>query len=154
MLMKLISLLQKKPTDKTIRIWRILFWMFYIWIMYYNLFYLTWKWISDTYFFWQLTLSKDQVEILKYFFTSIWIVPIFIWITNICLLPKKYIRYVQILFGIFLFYIASSINASPNLDFDVIIWLMWVVPLIAWITWKCITSKCMKYKEKITKIRV
>jgi hypothetical protein len=35
-----------------------------------------------------------------------------------------------------------------------LIWLMWVLPLIAWITGKCITSKCLKYKEKITKIRV
>jgi hypothetical protein len=31
---------------------------------------------------------------------------------------------------------------------------MAILPLIAWITGKCITSNCMKFAEKITKIRV
>lgn len=153
-MLKIINFLKKRPSDKVIRIWRIVFWLVYIWIMYYNLFYLTWKGISDTYFFWQVKLTQDQVEILKYFFTSIWVVPVFMGIVNICLLKKKYMQIIQILFGLFLFYIASSINSSPSLDFDTIIWIMWILPILAWITWKCITSNCLKYKEKITKIRV
>jgi hypothetical protein len=31
---------------------------------------------------------------------------------------------------------------------------MALLPLFAWITGKCITSKCMKFGEKVTKIRV
>jgi hypothetical protein len=31
---------------------------------------------------------------------------------------------------------------------------MGLLPLFAGITGKCITSKCLKYREKITKIRV
>ena len=65
-------------------------------------------------------------------------------------------RIIQIIFWIVLFYISWMIVPSPEavLDVDFLIWLMWILPLLAWITWKCITSNCLKYKEKITKIRV
>lgn len=76
------------------------------------------------------------------------------WVTNICLLKKKYMRIVQILFGIILFYVSSIIVDWPSLDVDSLIAIMWIFPLIAWITWKCITSNCMRFNEKITKIRI
>ena len=76
------------------------------------------------------------------------------WATNICLLKKKYMRIVQIIFSIILFYISSIIIEGPQLDIDSLIAFMWIFPLIAWITWKCITSNCMKFAEKVTKIRV
>jgi len=151
--MWLVKLIQKRPSDKTIKIWRILFWVIYIWVMYYNLI-IIWKSIDSEYLFWNLVLTIEQTEITKYIMTFIWIVPILIWATNICLLKKKYMKILQILFWFLLFYIAWSITESPKLDFDVLIWFMWFLPLIAWITWKCITSNCLKYKEKITKIRV
>lgn len=148
-----IKFLQKRPTDKTILIWRIVFWSLYIWIMYYNLIILN-KWIDNEYLFWYLLLDDIYVNIVKYIMISIWIIPIIMWITNICLFKKKYVRIIQIIFWIILFYIASSLKESPTLDYDMIIWFMWLLPLIAWITWKCITTKCMKYKETITKIRI
>jgi uncharacterized membrane protein len=45
---------------------------------------------------------------------------------NICLLKKKYIRIVQIIFGIVLFYIADQVlPADPDaLDVDVLIGFM------------------------------
>ncbi len=152
-LMDFVKIMQKRPTDKTILFWRIGFWLFYIFLMYYNLITLG-KNIDNEYFFWLLQVSQENIIITKYVMISIWIIPVLMWITNICLLPKKYIRIVQIIFGIVLFYIAWSIKDSPDLDFDIIIGFMWLLPLIAWITWKCITTKCMKYMEKITKIRV
>lgn len=149
----IIKFLQKRPSDNTILFWRIAFWVLYTAIMWYNLIYLN-KDIDSVYFFWFLELSIEQVLITKYIFTWLWIIPIFMWVTNICLLKKKYLKMLQIFFAIVLFYIAWSIKDSATLDFDIIIWLMWLLPLFAWITGKCITTKCLKYKEKITKIRV
>ncbi len=152
-MMWFIKFIQKRPSDKTILGGRILFWLLYIWVMYYNLIYLN-KWIDSIYLFGLVELSIEQTEILKYVFTGIWIVPVFMGLTNICLLKKKYMRIIQVIFWIMLFYIAGSIEESANLDFDVLIWFMGLLPLFAGITGKCITSKCLKYREKITKIRV
>ncbi len=152
-MMWLIKFIQKRPSDKTILSGRILFWLLYIWVMYYNLIYLN-KGIDSEYFFGTLVLDAQWIEIAKYIMTGIWIVPVFMWLTNICLLKKKYMRIIQVVFWIVLFYIAGSIEESANLDFDVLIWFMGILPLFAGITGKCITSKCLKYREKITKIRV
>ncbi len=152
-MMWLIKFIQKRPSDKTILSGRILFWLLYIWVMYYNLIYLN-KGIDSEYFFGTLVLDAQWIEIAKYIMTGIWIVPVFMWLINICLLKKKYMRIVQVVFWIVLFYIAGSIEESANLDFDVLIWFMGILPLFAGITGKCITSKCLKYREKITKIRV
>jgi hypothetical protein len=160
--MKLAAFMQKKPTDKTIISWRIIFGIIYIFLMWYNLIYL-WKPIDDVYlnfsFFWWelfpwLKMNWQEILIFKYILTWIWIIPILMWIFNICLFKKKYVRIIQIIFWIFLFYIAWIIKDSPTLDFDFIIWFMWLLPLIAWITGKCITTKCQKFWEKIIKIRV
>ena len=63
-------------------------------------------------------------------------------------------RIIQIVFWILLFYVSSIIVGGPSLDVESLIAFMWLFPLIAWITWKCITSNCMRYAEKVTKIRV
>ncbi|MDD5770315.1 MAG: DUF2892 domain-containing protein [Candidatus Gracilibacteria bacterium] len=152
-MMGLIKFLQKRPSDKTILIGRIIFGLIYILVMYYNLFILG-KGIDNEYLFGSIVLNENNTNILKYIITFIGIVPLIMGITNICLLKKKYLRIVQIIFGILLFYIASSIKTSPSLDFDTLIGFMGLFPLIAGITGKCITTKCLKYKEVITKIRV
>lgn len=152
-MMWLIKFIQKRPTDKTILVGRIIFWLLYTGVMYYNLIYLG-KGIDNEYFFGALVLEENGILIAKYITTAIGLVPIIMGATNICMLKKKYMRIIQVIFAFVLFYIAGSITDSPNLDFDVLIWLMWVLPLVAGITGKCITSKCLKYKEKITKIRV
>lgn len=150
-MMWLINLLKKRPTDKTIRIWRVLFWSILISALYYNLIFLD-KAI-DTEYFWQEVLEK-WITIWKYIMISLWIIPLIMWATNICVLKSKYLRIAQIFFAIVLFYISASIVESPDLDIDVLIWFMWIFPLFAWITWKCITKKCLRHWEKITKIRV
>lgn len=152
-MMWIVNFIQKRPSDKTILIARIIFGLLYIWVMYYNLIVLN-KWIDNLYLFWNVELSIEQVKIAKYIMISIWIIPVLMWITNICIHKKKYVKIIQIMFWFILFYIAGSIEENPNLDFDVLIWFMWIFPLIGWITWKCITTKCLKYKEKLTKIRV
>ena len=148
-----VKFMQKRPSDITIRLGRIIFGLILVWALYYNLI-IQWDNI-DKNFFW-VDIDSKIVEYIKYFFVWIWIIPILMWLFNLCLLKKKYVRIIQIIFGIMLFYIANQIlPLNPDdLDVDVLIWFLWILPLIAWITWKCITTKCLKYKEKITKIRV
>lgn len=153
-MMWIVKFIQKRPTDKTIKIWRIIFGLVLISALSYGLLYQNMT-IDNSYFFWLVVLSETWIEILKYIMISIWLVPIIMWAFDICLLKKKYIKIVQIIFWFMLFYIAWSINNdSPKIWIDFLIWIMWVLPVIAWITWKCITKKCLKYREKITKIRV
>ncbi len=147
----LITFLQKRPSDSTIRTWRIWFWLLYILAMYYNLIYLNKS--LETIFFW-IDISESRIQLIKYIFTFLWIIPLIMWITNICLLKSKYMRIIQIIFWIILFYISWKIVGSQTMDIDTLVLLMWFLPLFAWISWKCITTKCLKYKEKITKVRV
>jgi hypothetical protein len=153
-----IKLLQKRPSDLTIRVIRVIFGLILIFTLYYNLIIQGDK--IDNNFFW-IDLNSQIVEYITYFFIWVWIMPIIMWITNKCFLKKKYMRIIQGLFGLLLFYIANQIiviepvdTDKLNLDFDILIWFMGILPLIAWITGKSITTSCMKFNEKITKIRV
>ena len=143
--------MQKRPSDNTIRISRILFGLILIWSLYYNLIYQGGE--IETNFF-RIDVNQAYIIYIKYFFVALWLFPVFMWISNMCLLKKKHMRFAQWGFGILLFYISSKIVEWPTLDVDSLIAVMWIIPLLAWITWKCITSSCMRYKEKITKIRV
>ena len=147
----IVKILQKRPSDTTIRISRIIFWLIILLAWYYNLIYQGDQ--IQTSLFWQETSNNTRLYI-KYIIIAMWIIPLFMWISNCCLLKKKYIRIIQIIFSIILFYISSIITESASLDFDSLLAFMWIFPLIWWITWKCITTKCLKYKEVIKKIRV
>ena len=151
-----IKLLQKRPSDLTIRLGRIIFGSLLVWSLYYNLIYnVSGLDTIDKNFFW-VDLNTGTLEYVKYFFIGVWVVPIIMGSTNICLLKKKYVRIIQVIFWILLFYIANQVIPFDvdALDVDVLIWFMWVLPLVAWITGKCITTGCMKYMEKITKVRI
>ncbi|MDD3302007.1 MAG: DUF2892 domain-containing protein [Candidatus Gracilibacteria bacterium] len=150
-MMGLINLLRKRPSDKTILISRIVFGLLLSGSLYYNLISLG-KGL-DPNFFW-VDVSESTVTIIKYVFISLGLVPILLGVTNLCLFKSKYVRIIQIVFGVVLFYISHKIQESPTLDIDVLIGLMGLFPLIAGITGKCITSKCLKYGQKIEKIRV
>lgn len=150
-MMWLIELLKKRPSDNTIRISRILFGLIYSWALYYNL--IMQNDAIETNFFWQ-ELSENWIIYMKYIIIALWLIPIIMWLTNICLLKSLYMRIVQIIFWIILFYISWKIVEWPILDVDTLIWFMWLLPLLAWITWKCITTKCLRFWQKVTKVRV
>ena len=150
-MMWFIAFMQKRPSDMTIRIGRIIFGLILITSLYYNLI-IQWDAIQSNLF--RQDVSETNLEYIKYILIALWIIPVVMWTTKICLLKKKYMRIIQIIFWILLFYVSSIIVEGPSLDVDSLIMLMWFFPLIAWITWKCITSNCTKYAEKITKIRV
>jgi len=153
MIWSLVKIFQKRPSDKAILISRVIFWLLLSLSAYYSLIY-SWREINTTLFFGLVNLSDSWVNIVKYIIVAMWLVPLIMWATNICLLKSKYMRYLQIFFWIALFYIAWIIKSSPTLWVDTLYWVMWIFPLFAWITWKCITSKCLRYKQKITKIRI
>lgn len=143
--------MRKRPSDKMILLSRILFGLLLSGSLYYNLIFLE-KWLDTNYF--RVEVSEATVDYIKYFFIALWVVPLLLGVTNMCMFKSKIVRIIQIVFWITLFYISAKIQESPTLDIDVLIWFMWLFPLFAWITWKCITTKCMKYGEKIQKIRV
>ena len=151
-MMWLIKFLQKRPTDKTIRTIRIVFWLVLIISTYYSFIY-TWNGEIQDALFWQ-DLWESWKNIVTYIIVSLWFFPLFMWITNICLLKSIYIRIAQIVFSIVLFYMASITEPSADLWIDTLMWLMAIIPLVWWITWKFITKSCLRYWEKITKIRV
>ncbi|MDD3794246.1 MAG: hypothetical protein PHI37_05505 [Candidatus Gracilibacteria bacterium] len=148
-----IKFLQKRPSDKTIIIGRILFGVIYMSAMYYNFFVQENPNTFENVFFWQ-EVSEQTLNYISYFIIGIGIVPIIMGATNICVAKKSIMRIVQIIFGISLFYISSKIVEGPDLDIDALVFFMAFLPFFAGITGKCITSKCMKYGEKVTKIRV
>jgi len=147
----LVKLLQKRPTDISIRLFRIVFWSIISISVYYSLIYTWWNLEDDI--FW-LPLNEESKLYLKYFYVSLWIFPIIIWLTNLCLLKTKYMRIFQIIYAWLIFIASENIASTDSLWVDTLLIFMWFIPLIAWVTWKCITSKCLKYKEVITKIRV
>lgn len=148
-----IKFVQKRPTDTTIMVVRMLLWMLLIWSLYYNLI-IQWD-ALETNFFW-MEVPEAYIDYIKYIFIWIWIIPLVIWLFNLCLLRKKWKKILQISLWVILFYISSKIVPSdPNkLDVDSLVAFLWFIPLFSWITWKCITTKCLKFWEKITKIRV
>ena len=149
--MQIIQFLQKRPSDKAIRSFRIIFGLLIIIAWYYNLI-IQWDALEST-LMWQ-EISSNMSIAIKYTIIALWIGPVLMWITNTCFLKKKYMRLLQIFFAILLFYASSAIKDSADLEIDTLIWFMWIIPLFAWITWKCIPSYCMRYWEKIKKIRV
>lgn len=152
----LLKTLQKRPSDNTIKIARIIFGLILSLSLYYNFFYQAETNIIETeLLFGLINLTDSSINYVMYGFTALWIIPILMWIcTKMCIAKKKYVRYIQIFFAIVLFYLSSIIVETASLDVDSLITLMAFFPLIAGITGKCITSNCMKYGEEIKKIRV
>lgn len=150
-MLEFLKILTKRPNDKTIRTISILFGLILSWSIYYNLIYQGDS--IDNKIFWT-SLNEQQIMYLKYSILWLWLFPIIKWVLNSCFFKSKYQRILQILFWIILFFISSIIVENPNLDIDVLLLVMWFIPLWAWITWKLITKKCLRHKEKVTKIRV
>jgi hypothetical protein len=150
-MMWLIKILKKRPSDKTIKITRVILGLTLITAWYYNLIYQGDA--IENNIFWQ-ALSENAMLYIKYTIIALGFIPLIMWLTNICLLKSKYMRILQIISAFVLFYISSIIVESPNLEIDTLIWVMWILPLIWWITWKFTTTKCLRHWQKITKIRI
>lgn len=153
-----IKFLQKRPSDKTIITIRLLFGLILVSVLYYN-FFLDWannNEIEKTMLFWYVDTTGFS-DVIKYAIVSLWLFPILYGIANILniwIAKKKYIKIGQIILAILLWYSAALVVNTESLDINELLVLMWFLPFFAWITWKMITSKSLKYGEKINKIRV
>lgn len=153
-----IKFLQKRPSDKTIITIRLLFGLILVSVLYYN-FFLDWannNQIEKTMLFWYVDTTGFS-DVIKYAIVSLWLFPILYGIANIFniwIAKKKYIKIWQIILAILLWYSAALVVNTESLDINELLVLMWFLPFFAWITWKMITSKSLKYGEKINKIRV
>jgi len=150
-MLKFLSLLAKRPSDKAIRIWQITFWSVYILAMAYNLVYL--EKTINTVIFGQDVIN--YIEYIKYSVIWIWGIPLLMGLYWKPIAKARNTRIMQILFSIILFFISSVILLETKwLDIDTLIFLMAFFPLFAGITGKCITKDWLRYWEKITKVRV
>lgn len=170
-----VEFLKKRPTDRTILMGRIIFGLTIALILGLNLEHFSLH-LPQT------LLSYE--EGIKYGLFILAIVPIFMGATNVCMAKRKYIKMIQMVFGVVLIIVGNwliviqyespeakkdAVVASGSLDYaslnqktstskplDTGFWiaLLGVLPLLAGITGKCITSKCLKYGEVIKKIRV
>ncbi len=154
-MMWLISFLTKRPTDKTIRITNIVFWILYISLLASSFYYSNWT-LENEIFFWLINIPTNFIKYLEITLIIPWIFPILMWAFDLPLLKKKYLKITQVLFWIFIFYVASiiSLPISSFLTQAELIGLIWIFPIFNGITWKFITVKWNKYKEVITKIRI
>lgn len=171
---KLIAFFQKRPTDRTIKIGQIIFGSVIAILLGLNL--------STITLHLPETLKSYEMEIIYGLFLFA-VIPFIMGATEICVAKKKYVRIIQICFGITMMIVGNSVidikiapiqdpiatSQSGSLDYgaitetktpskplDVGFWiaLLGLFPLIAGITGKCIPSKCLKHGEIIKKIRV
>lgn len=150
-MLKLIQFVQKRPSDKTIRVTGVIFGLIIILGGYYNLIHQG-DALEATIFGYEIT--QQISDYIKYWIIALGIFPLLKAIVNKCFLQKKYIKYFQLFFAIILFYVSSIIKETSELDFDTLIGFIALIPLFSGITGKMITSNCLKYGEKVTKIRV
>ncbi len=142
--------LTKRPTDTQIRMGNIVFWGILICIIAYNLFYLQ-KPLQEN-FFW--VNVGNNVMFIKLLCLALGFIPLSMWLWNICFVRAKYMRILQAFIGVFLMYISYKIPESPILDFDTLLFILWCIALVAGILGKAITKTCLRYGEKVQKIRV
>ena len=172
---KFIEFLRKRPKDRTILMGRIVFGLVIALLIGLNFNDITILHLPD---------FVQPYEFYKKCGLFIFaLVPIFMGATQICLAKRKYVRIIQICFGLLLivsgtWFIDMKTSTTQNpvvttnsgsLDYGAItevkvpskpinvgFWvaLLGFLPLLAGITGKCITSKCLKYGEVIKKIRV
>lgn len=145
-----LKFLLKRPTDMQIRAWNILLWIIISWWAFYNLIYLN-KSLDES-FFW-LTIGSFSIFI-KYLLVGVWCIPLIMWLWNMCLLKSKYIRFLQTWIWFFLIYMSFKVQESANLDFDSLLLIIWIVAIVFWVSGKAITKTCLRYWEKVQKIRV
>jgi hypothetical protein len=148
-----IKFIQKRPSDLTIRVWRIVFWFIYIVVLYINFFVFEPKNTIQDSLFW-IDISTQTKMIMTYIIIAFGLIPLVMWAINICIAKEKYIRIMEIIYAVLLFYFAHIIVDWPNLDIDSLVFFMAFLPLFWWITWKFITKRCRLHGVKKTKIRV
>jgi putative Ca2+/H+ antiporter (TMEM165/GDT1 family) len=173
---KLVEFFQKRPSDMTIRMMKILMGLIIIALLgiYFNDF--------------TLPVFPDSYALyVKYALFILGVMPLFGGITGLCMAKRKTMRIMQLIMGILFIVFGNLITmdtpvvveapkpvvqSGSEIDYNatlnqqdvkvpskplnigaIIAWLS-IFPLFGGITGKCITEKCLKYGEIIKKIRV
>lgn len=148
---KLLQLILKRPTDKQIRVFKLVFGLTLSGILTYNLIFAQ-AGIESVIFGYNV---EDKKEYIKYTLCALGIMPIVLWATGISLLKSRNMRISQVIYAILIFFVSGSVlSDKAGLDYTTLISLLGFVPLIAGISGKLITTKGKRHGEKITKVRV
>lgn len=150
-MMNFLQLLMKRPTDKNIRIGKVLFWLV-IFLSAYMSFFLNGVELQDNAF--GMSLSAQTQDILKYSLLALGIIPMLTGGFDINFIERKYSRIIQVLYAVVLFWYSSLIIGWAKIWVETLYFLLAFIPLVGGITGKFITKKWLKAGQKITKIRV
>lgn len=161
-MLKYIEILKKRPSDSIIRIIQVVFSIVFMGTLYYNLIYLgknlDYKYASDFISNFSATFTPTSAEIYKeyivYSIMVLWLPPLLVWVFNLCIMKKLYMRITLFVYAMIIFYIWAFFPQSTSIDYDFIITLLGLAPLMWAITGKSIQKKCFRTWEKVTKIRV
>ena len=135
-------MVQKRPSDVTIRVTGIVFGLIILLGGYYNLIHQG-DAIESTLF--GKEVSDQIAEYIKYGIIALGIFPVIRHGIDKCFLKKKYMKYLQLFYALAIFYASSVIAETANLDFDTLLVFMGLLPLFSGITGKFIPAKCLKY---------
>ena len=152
-LLKIAQFLQKKPTDITIRILRVVLPALTILLLILSR--------ETSKFSFGESLSQYEMYI-SYILSVLFIIPaIAFGAAGLCGFKKGTMKKLQMIGGLFIWFIAITLEAKPETKGIIPMWTieLWLVLygsycLIGGITGKLITESCIKYKEVIKKIRV
>ena len=150
-MMNFLQLLMKRPSDKNIRIWKVLF-GFIIALSAYLTFFVNGVDIQETAFWASLSLTMQFM--IKYWLIALWIIPMVTGALDINIIERKYTRIIQILYAFALFWYSGMIIGGAKLGMETLYFLLAFIPLVGWITGKFLTKKGLKAGQKVTKIRV
>ena len=150
-MMKLAQLMMKRPSNaqiRSIKAWTGLA-LILIWVV---AFYVNNLELNDTIF--GIGLDDTSKIIAQYLIILLWIPLLVLWGLDISVLSRGRTRILQIVFWIFLMIVWGMFQNTPTLTVDFFYPLIWFFIIIAGISGKLITTKGLKYGQKVTKIRV
>ena len=150
-MMKLVQLIMKRPSNTQIRgikagtgLALILIWVV--------AFYVNNLELNETIF--GLGLDENNKFIAEHLIIALWFPLLILWGLDISLLSRGRTRILQIVFWVFLMIVWGMFQNYPTLTVDVFYPIIWFFAIIAGISGKLITTKGLKYWQKVTKIRV
>jgi len=149
--MKILALLLKRPSDKQIKISKILLGLILI-LLAVIAFRVQNLSLQDS--FLGLALDTNSKIYLSYAILGLWVIPIVLWGLDINLLSRGRTRILQIVFWVFLMILSGVFIDAATLSVDIFYFLLGLIIAFIWITGKFITKKGLKTGQKITKIRV
>lgn len=146
-----LKILTKRPTDKNIRLFKILFWLILAVGTYYSFFMAGAEWESSLLFD---DFIPNTADAYTYALIGMWVLIILTWAFNINVLKSKYAKMLHMLVWIDLFFAMSYIKETATLWFDTVLLLLGIAAIVSGVTGKFITKKWLRAAQKVTKIRV